>query len=186
MCEPTTIAAIATYAGASAETAATIGTVGSIASVGLGAVGAYQQGQMANAMAKANAAEAERAAQDAKTRGEKDAQEARRNAGLTIGAQRASLAQRGLDLEGGTPADLIDQTDFFGQVDQAEARTNARRVARGYQVQAADYRAQGAAAARNGNLTAFSTLLGGAGKVADKWYQNRKPFGDFAGYAGRY
>lgn len=169
MCEPTTIA---TIFGLTAETAATVSTVASAASTGLSAYGAYSQAQTAKAVAEGNAAEARRAADDARTRGEKSAIEARLQGKQIEGAQRASLASRGLDLNEGTPDNILGQTDFFTQSDVATARTNGRREARGYQAQANSYDAQ--AKGINPGLTLAGTLLGGTAKVADKWYANRR------------
>ena len=156
MCEPTTIALIATAAA---------GT--------MGAVGAYQQGQAAKQVARNNATMAEYAAQDAERRGEEEAQAIQRKASQLRGAQRSMMAARGLDLGVGTPAELIDQTDFFAEQDRATARTNARREAWSTRAQGQDMLMQGKFASRNANLQAFSTLLGTAGSVSDKWMTYR-------------
>lgn len=179
MCEPATLAAIFSV---SLETATTVSTVATAASTGLAAYGAYTQASTAKAIAESNAAEGRRAADDARTRGEKAAIEARQKGQQIEGAQRASMASRGLDLNEGTPDNILGQTDFFTQSDVATARTNGRREARGYQVQAANYDAQ--AAGINPGLALAGTLLGGGAKVADKWYSNRKS--SFDGYGGRY
>jgi hypothetical protein len=164
MCEPTTIAAVASYFGASAATASTIGTAVSIGSTALGAVSAYQGAQTQKAIANSNAKVADMQAKDARERGEKAAQEARQRGSLIEGAQRTSLSARGLDLSEGTPNDILGQTDFFTQSDIATARTNGRKEAFAAKTQAANYRME--AGAVNPGLT----LLGGAAKVADKWY----------------
>lgn len=168
MCEPATIAAVATYFGAAAETAATIGAIGSAASVGLGALGAYQTARASKDAAINNARIADMQAADALKRGEQDRIEALRRGRLMEGQQRASLAARGLDLSEGTPNDILGQTDFFTQADAATLRTNARKEAWARQAQAGNYRAE--AAATNPGLALTSTLLGGAGRVADRWY----------------
>lgn len=151
MCEPTTIALVA-----------------SAASTAVTAYGTYNQAKANKAIASNNAVEAERAAQDAQRRGEMEAQAAQRRARDVMGAQRAGFSARGIDIGEGTAADLIDQTDFFGQSDAATARTNARKDARGYRTQGANYRTQ--ANAINPGMQAAGTLLGGSASVADKWY----------------
>lgn len=152
MCEPTTIALVAT---------AVAGTTA--------AVGQYQQGQVAKQMANYNATMAEYAAQDAQRRGEQEAQSIQRKAAGLKGTQRAMMASRGLDLGTGTPAEILDQTDFFAETDVATARGNAAREAWTMRAKGDQERFGGRMAARNANMQAFSTLLGTAGSVAGKW-----------------
>lgn len=154
MCEPTTIALTATALAG-----------------GMQAYGQYQQGQVAAQVGRNNQIMAEYAAQDALKRGEDEAMRARRAGDQIKGAQRASMAARGLDLGVGTAQELQDQTDFFSLSDQTTARDNAKRDAWSARVQGANARAQGDAARRQGNLASFSTLLGTAGQVSSKWRQ---------------
>ena len=86
-------------------------------------------------------------------------------------AQRVNLAAKGLDLTYGTAADLQDQTDFFGQSDVATTRTNARKEAWARKSQAGGFQAE--ALSQQPWLAGGSTLLAGAGQVADKWYAYR-------------
>lgn len=164
---------------------ATIATVASAVSGTAAVVGAYQQGQAAKAMGRNNQIMAEYAAQDALRRGDAEAAAVQRRASQVQGAQRAALAAKGLDINAGTAGELQDQTDFFSQVDQSTARTNAARDAWSARVQGANARAQGDAAARQGTTGAFATLLGTGAQVADKWATWSKPQG-FQGYGGRY
>ena len=152
MCEPTTIALVATAVAGTTQ-----------------AVGQYQQGQVAKQMANYNATMAEYAAQDAQRRGEEDAQAIQRKAAGLKGTQRAMMAARGLDLGVGTAAEIQDQTDFFGEMDAATARGNAAREAWSMRAKGEQERFGGRMAARNANMQAFSTLLGTAGSVAGKW-----------------
>lgn len=170
MCEPVTMTAIGTWLGASASTAAAVGTMASLtaATGAISAAGVYSQAKTAKATAELNATMADRAAADAVTRGDKQAMEARRQGSLMAGAQRSRYAAAGLDIESGTPGDVIDQTDFFAQSDGATARTNARKDAAGYQSQGASYRAQ--ADSINPGLQLAGSLLGTASSVAGKWY----------------
>lgn len=182
MCEPVTLGVLTTAltaggaatgalgASAAALTAAQTATLALAAGSGvMSAAGMYQQGQMQKQVAANNATMAEYAAQDAQRRGELEAQAVQRKAAGLKGTQRAMMASRGLDLGTGTPAEILDQTDFFAETDVATARGNAARDAWSYRAQAQDLRQQGNFAARNANLQAFSTLLGSAGSVADKW-----------------
>lgn len=136
---------------------------------GLQAYGAYQQGQVAKQVGRNNQIMAEYAAQDALKRGDLEAAAVRRQGDAIKGAQRARMAAAGLDLGEGTAAELQDQTDFFSATDQIAARGNAARDAWSSRVQGANAAAQGRAAARQGTLSAFATVLGTGGQVADKW-----------------
>jgi hypothetical protein len=185
MCEPVTLAALAsaaagigtgTAAGAtalgmtSALTAAQAIALG--ATVGgtvLSASSAYQQGQVAKQTAANNAQMAEYAAQDAQRRGEEDAAAIQRKGAALKSAQRVSLASKGLDLGYGTTADLQDQTDFFTQSDVATTRTNAGREAWNSRARGQAMLTQGRADATNAMMQAGGSLLSGAGMVSDKW-----------------
>lgn len=160
-------------------TAATTGlTTAQMISLGLSAagaatsaIGAYQQAKVAGDVAARNAKIADLQAEDALRRGENEAAELRRRAAATKSAQRVSLAAKGLDLTYGTAADLQDQTDFFGESDVATIRTNARKEAWARRSQGATFQAE--ALSSRPWLSAGSTLLAGAGQVADKWYAYR-------------
>ena len=152
MCEPTTIL-LATTALAG----------------GLQAKGQYDQGRMARAVGRNNQIMAEYAAQDAIRRGDEEANKIRQRGDSIKGAQRASMAAKGLDLGVGTAAELQDQTDFFSAGDQGTARNNAQRDAWSARVSGQAARDQGDAAYRQGNLAAFSTLLNTATSVSSKW-----------------
>lgn len=137
----------------------------------ISAVGQYQQGQVAKQVGRNNQIMAEYAAQDAQRRGELEAQQVQRQARALKGAQRATMAARGLDLGVGTQAEILDSTDFFGQSDASTARFNAQKEAWSYREQGKQSRFEGRAAARQGTLGAFGTLLGTTGQVASKWYR---------------
>jgi hypothetical protein len=138
-----------------------------VASTAMSAYSAYQQQSVAAKVARNNAATAEYQARDAERRGEQQSQEIARRASQLQGTQRATMASRGLDLTSGTPADLIEQTDFFASIDQATARTNARKEAWGKRAMGANYRAE--ASGYSPLMAAGSSLLGGATSVADRW-----------------
>lgn len=162
MCFP---AAAAAWAAMSTAQAAVLVT--SAAATAMSAYSSYQQQKTAAGVARNNAQIAEYQAKDAEARGEKEAQDIARRASLLKGTQRATMAARGLDLTSGTPADLIEQTDFFASIDQATARTNARKEAWGKRAMGANYRAE--AAGYSPLLSAGTSLLGGATSVADRW-----------------
>ena len=200
MCEPVTLAALATAAttagsigaGAVAATATTAATAGLTAmqalalgaSVGgtvLSAGSMYQQGQAAKQTAANNAQMAETAAQDAQRRGEEQAIDVQRKGAALKSAQRVNLAAKGLDLGYGTAADLQDQTDFFTASDVATTRTNAGREAWNMRAKGQAMLQQGKADALNATYQAGGSLLTGAGRVSDRWYAYNRggtvPFG---------
>ena len=136
---------------------------------GLTAKGQYDQGQIAKQTGRNNQIMAEYAAQDAIKRGEENAILVQQKARGLKGAQRANMAAKGLDLAGGTPGELLDQTDFFGAVDATTARQNAQREAWSARAGGANAAAQGDAASRAATQSAFATLIGTAGQVSSKW-----------------
>lgn len=193
MCEPATIAAVTTWlgttvggtaaagaaAGAATAGAATAGTAAltygqlltlglSAAGTGVAAVGAYQQSQTAKQVAANNAITAENQAKDAERRGELAAQDAQRQGAALASKQRSMFAARGLDLSSGTTGDILDQTAFFTDMDAQTARDNAAKEAWARRSQSANFSAE--AAAQRPWLSASSTMLSGAGNVADRWY----------------
>lgn len=174
------IAALAPVASAlgATQTAATLGALSAAQSISLGlsavgtglsAVGAVQQARTQKQVAENNAKTAEWQAQDAERRGAQDAMDVQRKAAALKSSQRVSLASKGLDLGYGTAADIQDQTDFFGQIDATTARDNSAREAWARRAQKVNFQTE--AAATRPWLTGGSTLLAGAGQVADKWYQ---------------
>lgn len=146
-----------------------VGTM--IVSALVGAQAARNQATANRAIANNNAKIAEMQAQDDLKRGEDQAMLAQRRARQIASAQRASYAARGIDVSEGTAADIIDQTDFFGQVDAATARTNARKDAWAHTVAQNNYGIQSAA---NDPNNAFNTsLLTSAPAVAGQWYRTK-------------
>ena len=194
MCEPVTLgllasagtfgglAAAGSVAGLAGATAGTAGVMSAtqalslaatLGSTAMSAGSMYQQGQVAEQVARNNAKMAEYAAQDAQKRGEEEAMQVQRKGAALKSAQRVSLAAKGLDLSYGTAADLQDQTDFFTQSDVATTRTNAGREAWNLRARGQAQLQQGRADALNSMYQAGGTLLGGAGQVADRWYSYR-------------
>lgn len=172
---PAALGSATAVAGAASAAMTTMQMVTMALSAGsavVGAVGAYQQSQTTKAIAENNAHTAGVQAEDAIRRGDLEAQNQMRQSRQMVGAQRAAYSARGLDISTGTPADVIEQTDFFGQSDAATARTNARKEAWAYRTQQAGF--QGEANAQNPMMAATSSLLSSAGSVASKWYSFSK------------
>lgn len=148
-------------------------TIGlAIASAATAAYSANQQAKTSQKIANNNAVVAEYQAQDAQRRGEEEAAQARRQAQQLAGAQRATMSSRGLDISEGTPADILDQTDFFGQEDARISRANAAKEAWALRARKGGFEAEGRAARQAGNGQMVGSLLGGAGKVSARWSGN--------------
>lgn len=150
--------------------AALSGTMTALSGVGMAmsAYGSYQQSRAQQAQLNYQAEMADLQAKDAISRGEDESIELGRRARQLRGEQEATMAARGLDISSGSPLDILRQTDYFGIVDQTQARNNARREAAGFQQQAAGSRA--AASSINPLFEAGGSLLSGFGQVASQWY----------------
>lgn len=161
------------------------------ASIATTAVGTYMQyqGQKANAIAqqqqydyqaqvnKNNAQIAEWQAQDAVDRGAVKEKQHRIKVAQLKGRQRSVLAASGLEVDDGSALDVLGDTAELGELDALTIRSNAEREAYDYKVSAMSQNAQaninrvsGQNALTAGNYAAMSSLLTGAGSVANKWY----------------
>lgn len=163
---PAALAAAAAYKGAAAEKDA-----------------AKWQAQVAGA----NAATSQALAVDALARGDIAAASAVRKGNQLQGRQRAVMAARGVDLTQGSPLAILQDTQYFTDIDAATVRSNAAREAWGYRTQGVNYQnqaifAQSRADQTNPLLSAgmagaasyFGATggrwLGDGGVVAPKWY----------------
>jgi len=144
----------------------------SLGGAGLSAAGAMQNAETQQRVAENNARTSRLQAESALAAGERDAQAVQRRASQISGAQRARMAANGLDITDGTPAALLDETDFFAAQDVATARNNAKKAAFNAQSQASGYQMQ--ADGYSPLMAGAGSLLGSAGQVADKWYTYRK------------
>ena len=116
------------------------------------------------------------AAQDALDRGEA-AQSAQRMKTKSLSAtQRTMLAASGVDMTQGSALRILTDTDYMGAKDEATLRQNAGNEAAAYRLQGAGLGAQADMARFQNNaispgVAAASSLLTGAGQVADMWYR---------------
>lgn len=129
-------------------------------------------------MQKRNAAIAARQAEDAGQRGFVEESELRRKAAALKGTQRAGMAAGGLDVNLGTPLDVLADTAYLSETDAATTRYNAQQERFGYESQYGDLlgkasgsRAAAANARSAGSLASTATILGGVGSVANQWYK---------------
>lgn len=141
----------------------------SMAGAGLSAYGQYQQAQAAKDAANYNRKAAEIQAADARDRGVYEQEALGRKVGAMRGQQRANMAANGLDITSGTPAAVLEQTDYYGLEDQRTLATNIEREASGFSNRA---RLAGMQAdSIDPTTSAAGSLLTNAGSVADKWYR---------------
>lgn len=131
--------------------------------------GAYQQSEAAKNAAEYNAKVAAIQGQDAIDRGDTDQQAIGRKQAAVRGQQQANMAANGLDLSSGSPAAILDQTDYYGLADQATVINNSRREAAGFTSRGAMASAQ--ADAYSPMASAGASLLTSSGTVADRWYK---------------
>lgn len=132
-----------------------------LAGTAVSAYGSYQSGQAAKRTGRFNARIGELQADDAIQRGELDVNKQRSATQGLIGAQRASYAGQGVELDNGSALDVQGDTAQYGEMDALMARNNAAREAWGYRVGAVNSRLQGNYAARAANTQAISSLATG-------------------------
>lgn len=144
--------------GGAAATTGVLGTAGAfsagtaLANIGgvLGAVGAASQGKAAQSSANYNAQSALIESQSRET-----AQ--RTQAARQLGTMRAAIGKSGATSEG-TPLMVLAESAANAEIDALNTRQSGQR-------QADLYRAQGANARKQGNITAGTSLLTAATKI---------------------
>ncbi len=159
MCDPVSLTLVA----------ATVLTAGSQV---YGGLAANALGKYENRVAQENARREEAKVGDAVERGNIEQMRRYRLAAQQQGEQRAQAGLFGLDLGIGTTLDQVIDTGRIAGEDVAIIGENTRREIGGFDINAANYRAQGAAARAAGKgalvgsiLSAGGTLLGGASQV---------------------
>ncbi|ENC2022869.1 hypothetical protein ABKE32_000495 [Escherichia albertii] len=133
--------------------------VTTLAASGVSAYNQYKSGQYQADVANQNAKLADAQANDAINRGNADAEQKRREMRQRQGQQAAALGATGGEMSSGSSLDIFGDTTQYGTLDALTTVNNAQREAYGYQVQAANSRAQADAAEQQGTVGAFSTLL---------------------------
>lgn len=158
----------------------------------LGAIGTVQAAQ-ATAQAseynakvgEINAVLADRRANDAIERGQKDEQRKRAQVAQLQGQQIAAMSANGVDITYGSPLDTLIDTAALGELDALTIRANSYRESYDHQVDAVNQRAgvtmqraAGQNALTAGYLDATATVLtGGASGYKD---YSRSKIGEFA------
>ena len=120
-----------------------------------------------------NAAVADIQAEDALLRGQLDEQRFRGQVRGAVGAQRAGFAGGNIDVSSGSAVDVQADAAYLGELDALTIRTNAKREAWGYKVEATDLRKRAEITRKEGvNLEAAgrqartAAFIGAGGTVA--------------------
>lgn len=119
----------------------------------------------ARKLGEANAGVAEQQAADALARGDEAVAAVGSHARGLKGAQRASFAAQGIEVDSGSAADVIANDEALSELDKLTLKRNAQREAHGYKLQANAYRKGGQLQAANYNAQIRGTLLSGAGQL---------------------
>lgn len=122
---------------------------------------AVDQGETQNAIAKGNARVLEKQADNAKAIGEIEADRHLQKVRAMRAQQNAIIGASNINPDTGTPADVMDQTMFFGVEDMNMIRANAARQAFGFSAQADNQLATGGLMQRAGYAKGFDTLMTG-------------------------
>lgn len=150
----------------------------------MGAYGQYQEGQARQdqynyqaAVQRNNAIRAEYLAEDAIERGKEAERQERLRGRLLLGRIRAAAASSGQVVDEGSVGELVIDQAGINELDALNVRNNAEREAANYRLRASDMTSEagalqiaGSNAASQGRTGAATSLIGGAGKVASKWY----------------
>jgi hypothetical protein len=128
------------------------------------------QADYMKSMGEVNSMFANMQASDAIARGEAQARQIGQRKKQVIGAQRASLAGQGIEVDSGTALELQQDTATLSKLDEAQIRNNAWREAWGYKVDSANATAQGKMAQVGIRQQAQSSLMTGGIQAATQMY----------------
>lgn len=128
------------------------------------------------AVSRNNAIIAERNAQAELQRGQQLEASKRERTAQALATQRARMAASGLAIDTGSPLRLQEDVAGLGELDALTIRNNAARAAYGYRVQGMSFESQAGllgmqaeGAEKGGQIGAFTSIIGGASGVSDKW-----------------
>lgn len=138
---------------------------------GMSMYGMYQQGQAQKAMYDYQAKMGKVQAEQELSAGREAERAQRRKTASLIGAQRAAMGGSGIDVNTGSLLEAQVDTARMGEMDALTLRYNAKNRAWAARAGVSMSRAAGRNAATAGTIGAASSLLTGAGKVADQYYR---------------
>ncbi len=126
-------------------------------------------------MAEFNARQAEKSAQSALVAGQRQEQGVRLRTAQVKSASRVAMAANGLDLSSDTAQNILNTTDYMGEVDALTVEQNALQSAWGYRMQGVGQEIsagimRGTAAGISPGTAATTSLIQSGGQVASSWY----------------
>jgi hypothetical protein len=125
------------------------------------------------------------AAKDAFARRNVDQMRLWRRVSQQLGEQRAGAAAAGLDVNFGSPSDLQQDTLQIGMEDSSTLNENTIKEVKGYDINAWNYRSQGAAAKMRGKAALTGSIIGATGTLLSAASQmGKSSFGPSPGAAG--
>lgn len=151
MCEPATLAITAAVVSAGSQV--------------YSGLAANAQGKYEQQVAQQNAAQEGERIIDAKERGAIDRMRRYRQASLNIGRQRANASAMGLDANFGSVLDIQDETTRIADEDAYLISRNTTNEIEGYDINVANFRAQGQAARSRGRQALISSGINAAGSL---------------------
>ncbi len=160
------------------NTALRVGIIGDVSQ----AIGAYYSARSAKStlkhqarMGEISARISELGAQSALMQGQRQEQAVRLNTAQMKSAQRTGFAARGVALDSGSVQNIMNTTDYMGEVDALTVQRNAKQAAWGYRMQATNQQAAATMARADASgIVPGMSLLAGAGQVAARWYAHLK------------
>ncbi len=142
-----------------------------------------KQAQYQAELARVNARLAKQDAIYETQRGEVQAQQVGLKERARVGATKVAFGAGNIDVATGSPAKVVSSEIAIGQANEATVRANAAKRAYGFNVAAAQDITQAgifdtaASTAKTASyINMASTIVGGAGNVADKWLQGSQYF----------
>jgi hypothetical protein len=143
----------------------------------LSAYGAYENGRARSNAAHYNADVAGRDAEIAIDQGNADAGIQARSASMQIGAAKAQYGASGVDVNSGSPLDVLQASATRATLDNLRIKYNARVKAYGLGNEQTAYNYQADAAHRAGNIGAASAILSGSSQAYGMYYNPRSTAG---------
>ena len=157
--------------------AAAAAIVGAVVSAGgsiYSGMSANAQGKYEQQVAKQNAQLEERSQRDAISRQETAQTQHYRRLSQALGEARVRNSAAGLDIGFGSAADMETDISLIGYEDSATLAENANKETMGYDISAANYRSQGAAARAAGKSAQTAGFIGAAGTLLSAASQMKK------------
>ena len=126
---------------------------------------ANAQGKYAQAVANQNAELEDRSRKEAIAQGETAQVQHYRRLSQALGEARARSAASGVDVSFGSAANLQQDISLIGYEDSSTLAQNTMKQVQGFDINANNYRMQGAAARSNGKQAMTAGFIGAAGTL---------------------